>query len=330
MSKTIEAYELERTDWFAALGTVYDPMKDTQHPNKRKREDVETVEPPKKKARQPQYRNFTFTRNNYVNTDFEDAVECTYIIYGKEIGEKEGTPHLQGFVCFKNPRSHKSARDTFIGCHVEIKYAKSTFEQAITYCKKGGDFTERGVPPMDQKEKGEASKQRAANIINLTRAGDFDGLIEQYPTFIISNPGNYEKLQNVLVKQSLRREELDGELEGVWYYGAPGVGKSKRARDEHGRTNVYVKDPSTKWWCNYRGQTVVLLDDFDRRHVKYLYQVKTWSDRYPFPAETKNGNLGDIRPEKLVVTSNYHPSDIWPDDIELAPLLRRFKIVLVE
>lgn len=34
-----------------------------------------------------------------------------------------------------------------------------------------------------------------------------------------------------------------------------------------------------------------------------------------------------IRPQKLVITSNYHPKDIWADETTLEPILRRFKIV---
>lgn len=96
-------------------------------------------------------RAYVFTHNNYPSTDMEDNLECKYIIYGKEVGAS-GTPHLQGFVYFVNAMSLSAAIRKLPGCHVEV--AKSV-EAAIEYCKKDGDFTERGIPPMSQKRKGE-------------------------------------------------------------------------------------------------------------------------------------------------------------------------------
>lgn len=94
-------------------------------------------------------RCFTFTHNNYPNTDLEDQLECKYIIYGKEVGAS-GTPHLQGFVSFDNPSTLTAVIKKLPGCHVEVAIAP---DQAIEYCKKDGDFTERGSY-MTQKAKG--------------------------------------------------------------------------------------------------------------------------------------------------------------------------------
>lgn len=53
--------------------------------------------------------------------------------------------------------------------------------------------------------------------------------------------------------------------------------------------------------------------------------MKQWADHYPFSAESKGASV-KIRPKKIVVTSNYHPREIWTGDQDLLPILRRFKL----
>jgi len=46
----------------------------------------------------------------------------------------------------------------------------------------------------------------------------------------------------------------------------------------------------------------------------------------PFPAEDKFGQMRQIRPTKIIVTSNYHFKDIWEDPLDQAALDRRFTV----
>jgi hypothetical protein len=55
--------------------------------------------------------------------------------------------------------------------------------------------------------------------------------------------------------------------------------------------------------------------------------MKLWGDRFPFNGEIKGGSTGPIRPGIVIVTSNYHPRDIWTDPSDLEPILRRFNCV---
>lgn len=111
-----------------------------------------------------------------------------------------------------------------------------------------------------------------------------------------------------------------------WWYGTTGTGKSETSRREF--PGAYKKAANTKWWCGYNGEDYVIIDDFDKDHKYMGYHLKIWLDRYAFLSEIKgepNGRV--IRPKKIIVTSNYHPKEIWDDIPTLEPILRRVKIV---
>ena len=81
-------------------------------------------------------RSFCFTVNNYDDTDIgylKLLKGVKYMIIGKEVGES-GTPHLQGYVMFKNARSVKNIVKTLLG-HVEV--AKGSPVDNYKYCSKG-------------------------------------------------------------------------------------------------------------------------------------------------------------------------------------------------
>lgn len=100
----------------------------------------------------PGAKHWCFTYNNYTAAIEAGIVELVenglveYLVYGREVGEN-GTPHLQGYIVFATRRTLPLARALVGGGHFEVK--RGTSAQAITYCKKDGDFEEHGVPPVE-------------------------------------------------------------------------------------------------------------------------------------------------------------------------------------
>lgn len=279
-------------------------------------------------------RNYVFTVNNYTDEDEHqcwalpyEAKDCKYICVGKEIGES-GTHHLQGYIYFNQPKSLNQLKDFFPTAHFEVR--RGTHQQASDYCKKDGDYFEWGTLPVDDcGAAGKESEQaRWADAIKAYGEGRYDEIAPD----ILVRAGKGLANANMLLKlQHHDNKTIQGSLQMVneWRYGETGTGKSKPYREAHesGEISLCLK-PANKWWCNYKGEEYVMIEDFDKRHDCLAHFIKIWGDRYSFEAEVKGSCLcKPIRPKHIIITSNYHPKDIWTDPSDYEPIMRRFKIV---
>jgi len=267
-----------------------------------------------------QSKRWCFTINNYVEEDLtlEDSWDYEYLIYGQEEGET-GTPHLQGFVIFESNKRLTAVKALHSRAHWEV--ARGTAQQAAEYCKKDGFWVEFGTPPLTAGVAGgEAEKARweAAKLSAMT--GDLDDV----PADIFVR---YYRTLKEIKKDYMHKPDDADSVTGLWLYGPPGVGKSRKARADF--PDAYLK-MQNKWWDGYQGEENVILDDLDSSALGHL--LKIWADRYSFLAETKGGAIA-IRPKQIVVTSNYSIDELWADtDKEnheqlRQALKRRFKVI---
>lgn len=260
-------------------------------------------------------RSFCFTLNNYTDEQYESicALESVaqYLIVGREVGDS-GTPHLQGYIRFKNPRSFNAVRELIPQAHVEV--AKGSPASNMEYCSKEGNFVEFGTAPV---ERGKAEKKRWADSKAMMQSGVLD---ELDPDIFIRY---YSTAKRIAQDAYVCPPTIEGELEHWWFYGDPGTGKSRFAREQW--PGAYIKN-TNKWWCGYQAEETVIMDEIELEHGKFIgHFLKIWGDRYPFKAEVKGGGK-NIRPLRIVVTSNYTIDEVFAHDTMLAKAIkRRFK-----
>jgi len=99
-------------------------------------------------------RGWCFTLNNWTDDDcaelsafFEECPSISYLIMGFEIAPKTKTPHIQGYMYFKDKKTKAYLRKCFGDrYHWEQQKAKSNVE-AYCYCMDDDQFIEFGERP---------------------------------------------------------------------------------------------------------------------------------------------------------------------------------------
>lgn len=278
------------------------------------------------------YRDYVFTVNNFSEEDEQqcwalpwECKDCRYIVVGKEVGES-GTPHLQGYISFKQPKSLKQLKDFFPTAHFEPR--KGTPSQAAEYCKKDGDFFEWGEIPMDNVAKGlagaAAMEQLMADTLECVRQGDYKSIPVAATHFI--KAAEYRVLKEQEQERDLSTMNYDDDnTPHQWIYGATGRGKSSYVdRLKNAGYTVYKKQRN-KWWNGYVNQDIVHIEELGPRECQHLGAfMKDWVDRYAFGAETKGGTM-EIRPKRIICTSNYSIKECFPEPQDHLPLLRKMR-----
>lgn len=154
-------------------------------------------------------------------------------------------------------------------------------------------------------------------IVENARCGNFADIPGDV---LVRNYGNLKKLR----VDSLQPEPIEKQV--FVYWGRTGTGKSKRAWEE-ASFNAFPKDPNTKFWDGYTGQTSIVIDEF--RGAISISHFLRWLDRYPVIVEVK-GSSCVLKADKIWITSNLNPEQ-WYSDLDnetYLALRRRFTQII--
>lgn len=260
-------------------------------------------------------RNFVFTINNPGEEDDKNikalCEHCVYLTYGREKG-KEGTPHYQGYAELARRTSFNKVKRQLPRAHIEGR--RGTQAEAIRYCHKedSSPFV-HGAP----KEQGLRTDLRA-----MQRIAAESGMRE-----VSAIAKNAQQITVAKAYLTWNEMERDFKPRVVWYWGKPGIGKSRRCREELAGGDIFTKNTGTKWWDGYDAHEAVILDDFRGSWWPITYMLGL-IDRYPFLLEVKGGHR-QMLARDIFITSVQHPKEMYnlPDE-PIEQLLRRIdKIV---
>lgn len=250
-------------------------------------------------------RNWCFTINNPTEDDDPNNWDCRYCVWQLEKG-KDGTPHHQGYVEFKDVKRLAGVKK--INGRAFWSNRKKTQKEAIEYCQKE-DTRQDGPWESGDKAPGQGSRTDLAEVAAAVKNGaSMQEIADKYESTFILHGKKIEHWRSVLFSTPYNHPTV----RGVWYWGPPGTGKSHTAREKY--PGLYMK-MQNKWWDGYAGEKYVLLDDFDTAGGDKLgHHLKIWCDKYACTGEVKNSTL-QLRHEVFIITSNYHPRDMFEGEM---------------
>lgn len=256
-------------------------------------------------------RDWCFTLNNYTEEHLALletlSKKALYLCYGKEVAPTTGTPHLQGYIYFKDTKTFSALKKKLPdGTHIER--AEGNAQQNKVYCSKEGKFTEYGECPKQGKRNDISDiKEAVAQGKNMNQ--------------IIDIATNYQALKTAELILKYRERKRNWKPSVHWFYGPTGTGKTRKAYELC--ENPYRKtNRSGKWWDGYDAHSHVIIDDIKDDSREMYEDLLELLDRYDVRVEHKGGSRQFLA-TKIIVTSAEHPYELFKRFHQAKELLRR-------
>lgn len=250
-------------------------------------------------------RRWVFTINNYTAEDelgvlsLEGHTHIRYVCYGRESGEKNNTPHIQGYLeCWNSMRRAGIAK---LLPRAYICRAYGSAEQNQTYTSKQDDSWIQFGEPMPGK--GTRSDLHHAMDMIHDHAPKL-ALFEECPLTCAKFPKFIQQFTELVEKEETKEFR---QVETHVYWGDAGTGKTARVMDEENR-NVFTVNPDETFpFEGYDGEESILIDDF-YGDLKY-HQLLRVLDGHQLRVNVKNAHRY-ARWKKIYITSN-KPPEQW-------------------
>jgi hypothetical protein len=225
---------------------------------------------------------------------------------GGEEETKDGRLHHHAYIRSKKPLSLKAWK-TFVGqehCHIES--VRGPVSKYIEYCDKPRTKTGSAIPFAkwgDPPTQGKRSDILALRT-HYREGGDLKAAVEDDDLCAVAlrHPHACEKLRRIYQPVRTSMTEL------YIYWGPTGTGKSHLAYEDGLAIGEVYHKPTGPWWDGYRGQPVVIFDDF--RGECSLAEMLRLCDKYPHQVPVKGG-FEQFTSTRIYLTSNLSPDEFW-------------------
>jgi len=277
----------------------------------------------------PQARNWCFTLNNPLDEEVETLLTqgalCHYAVWQPERGAN-GTPHLQGYLAYKNRVRLATLHRLLPRAHFTI--ARGSPDQNRTYCTKPetscgnptelGDFEE--IPRAGQR----------SDLDELQTALDAGLTNDDYATTYFSTFVRYPKIVDAYQQAKIRARSSKNAIKCVLVTGNARTGKTMFTEHlalSHG--GGYYRHSLGGFWDGYRGESVVILEDFRGSSLSFG-DFKRIVDRYAVRVHIK-GTSCQMAATVFYITTNFEVKDWWDHQVtggDLTPITGRITEVL--
>jgi len=266
----------------------------------------------KEKRKRSQHSSWVITRN-ISDAEIKDGIQLEAPVFDEswmygmkyvfEIGGQKQRLHWHAAI-WGEDKTWAFMNALFQGADVQVM--RGSWSQAKNYCTIG-----KGKTPPDTtgvtgtcKWFGRDPKPGDRSDLKIAAKEFLDhGWDAVDDVTIIKYHKGLEKLRQVRKKPKREEKEV------TWVWGDSGCGKSQTIDDMY--PNLYRVPGDGKWFDGYMGDEVVVFEDYDGTPT--LAMLLRLLDKYKEQVPVKGGFTA-WTPQKIFITSHYHPSHYFPSE----------------
>jgi hypothetical protein len=239
-----------------------------------------------------------------LNKPFFDSTCMDYLIYSVEKGSNTERYHLQGYVAFKRKKTFNGAMNA-LQTHCHIEKARGSPQQNLDYISKEQPPVIHGEMPTNvgQGQRSDILDFQKAVLNNEFKSWEEVMMSPDHCEIVAKRQRWARDLFNISRKRLRKSEGFNVNKKVIWIYGDTGTGKTRFVYENTDADDLYVYDPSSKWFDGYNGESVILVDDLAQQRYQKIDWWLRFLQGYPLNVEIKGGYTV-LQDKTIYITSN--------------------------